>query len=206
LTPPPRTRQQRKQDSLRRLEHDVDAWVATADPAGGSPYLVPLSFLWDGRHLLVATPSASPTSRNLQATGRVRLAIGPTRDLVLIEGTVLQALAANQVPDQLGDAFAARTGSTRASWPAPTGTSGSSRGGCRPGARPTSWPGVSSCGMDAGWPPTECRVQPPRARAVGNRQAAGVARSVLSYRRWRSRSRLGWLVTRMPPCPGLPVG
>ena len=110
MTPPPRTRQQRKQDSLRRLEHDVDAWVATADPASGSPYLVPLSFLWDGRTLLVSTPSASPTSRNLQATGRVRLAIGPTRDLVLIEGTVLQALAANQVPDQLGDAFAARTG------------------------------------------------------------------------------------------------
>jgi hypothetical protein len=107
---PPRTRPQRKQDSLRRLEHDVDAWVATADPAGGSPYLVPLSFLWDGRHLLVATPSASPTSRNLQATGRVRLGIGPTRDLVLIEGTVLQALAASQVPDQVGDAFAAKTG------------------------------------------------------------------------------------------------
>jgi hypothetical protein len=58
-------------NSLRRLEHDVDAWVATADPASGSPYLVPLSFLWDGRHLLVATPSASPTSRNLQATGRL---------------------------------------------------------------------------------------------------------------------------------------
>ena len=110
MTSPPRTRQQRKQDSLRRLEHDVDAWVATADPASGSPYLVPLSFLWDGRHLLVATPSASPTSRNLQATGRVRLGIGPTRDLVLIEGTVLHALAASQIPDQVGDAFAAKTG------------------------------------------------------------------------------------------------
>jgi hypothetical protein len=56
--------------------------------------------------LLVATPSASPTSRNLQATGRVRLGIGPTRDLVLIEGTVLQALAASQIPDQVGEAFA----------------------------------------------------------------------------------------------------
>ena len=110
MTSPPRTRQQRKQDSLRRLEDDVDAWVATADPASGSPYLVPLSFLWDGRHVLVATPSASPTSRNLQATGRVRLGIGPTRDLVLIEGVVLQAVAASQIPDQVGDAFAAKTG------------------------------------------------------------------------------------------------
>jgi Pyridoxamine 5'-phosphate oxidase len=110
VTSPPRTRQQRTQDSLRRLDHDVDAWVATADPASGSPYLVPLSFLWDGRHVLVATLSASPTGRNLQVTGRVRLGIGPTRDLVLIEGTVLQVVAASEIPDQVGDAFAAKTG------------------------------------------------------------------------------------------------
>ena len=109
MTSPPRTPQQRKQDSLCRLEQDVDAWVATADPASGSPYLVPLSFLWDGQRLLVATPSASPTSRNLQATSKVRLGIGPTRDLVLIEGTV-QPLAAAEIPDQVGDAFAAKTG------------------------------------------------------------------------------------------------
>jgi hypothetical protein len=109
MTPPPRTPQQRKQDALHRLERDTDAWVATADPASGTPYLVPLSFLWDGSTLLVATPSSSPTSRNLQATGKVRLGIGPTRDLVLIEGTV-HALAATEIPDEVGDAFAAKTG------------------------------------------------------------------------------------------------
>ena len=87
----------------------MDAWVATADPASGSPYLVPLSFLWDGATLLVATPSSSPTSRNLRATGKVRLGIGPTRDLVLIEGTV-HALTATEVTDEVGDAFAAKTG------------------------------------------------------------------------------------------------
>jgi hypothetical protein len=110
MTPPPRTPQQRKQDTLDRLQHDVDAWVATADPGGGTPYLVPLSFLWDGETLLVATPSSSPTSRNLQATGKVRLGVGPTRDLVLIEGTVAASLAAGEVPDQVGDAFAAKAG------------------------------------------------------------------------------------------------
>jgi hypothetical protein len=31
MTPPPRTQEQRKQDTLNRLEHDIDAWVATAD-------------------------------------------------------------------------------------------------------------------------------------------------------------------------------
>jgi hypothetical protein len=39
---------------------------------------VPLSFLWDGATLLIATPAASPTSRNLQATGKVRLGVGPS--------------------------------------------------------------------------------------------------------------------------------
>jgi nitroimidazol reductase NimA-like FMN-containing flavoprotein (pyridoxamine 5'-phosphate oxidase superfamily) len=109
MTPPARTPEQRKQDALIRLEQDVDAWVATADPESGTPYLVPLSFLWDGVTLLVATQSSSPTSRNLQATGKVRLGIGPTRDLVLVEGTVL-ALEAAELKDEVGDAFAAKTG------------------------------------------------------------------------------------------------
>lgn len=104
-----RAPKQRKSDALNRLENDIDAWVATADRESGTPYLVPLSFLWDGTTFLIATPSSSPTSRNLLATGRVRLAIGPTRDLVLIEGTT-RALAATEIPDEVGDAFAAKTG------------------------------------------------------------------------------------------------
>ncbi len=110
MPPPPRAPQQRKQDTLDRLERDVDAWVATAGAAGGTPYLVPLSFLWDGGSVLLATPSSSPTARNLEATGKVRVGIGPTRDLVLIEGTVGQVLPAAEVPDEVGDAFAAKTG------------------------------------------------------------------------------------------------
>jgi hypothetical protein len=105
----PRAKEQRKRDALERLEHDVDAWVATADGEGGTPYLVPLSFLWDGATLLLATPTASPTGRNLLATGRVRLGIEPTRDLVLIQGTT-EATAAADVPAPVGYAFAARTG------------------------------------------------------------------------------------------------
>jgi hypothetical protein len=110
MTPPPRTPRQRRRDALDRLQRDVDAWVATADPARGTPYLVPLSFLWDGEALLVATPSHSPTGRNLRVTGKVRVGVGPTRDLVLIEGTVAAAVAAGDMPDQVGDAFAAKAG------------------------------------------------------------------------------------------------
>lgn len=71
--------------------------------------MVPLSFLWDGTTLLMATPSSSPTGRNLRATGRVRLGIGPTRDVVIIEG-LSEAMPAAEIPEDVGDAFAAKTG------------------------------------------------------------------------------------------------
>ncbi|MFE6756374.1 pyridoxamine 5'-phosphate oxidase family protein [Streptomyces sp. NPDC057684] len=107
--PPARTAKQRKQDTLDRLERDEDVWVATADGENATPYLVPLSFLWDGATLLLATPAASPTGRNLRSTGRARLGVGPTRDVVMIEGTA-QTLTAAELPGDVGDAFAAKTG------------------------------------------------------------------------------------------------
>ncbi|NES29815.1 pyridoxamine 5'-phosphate oxidase family protein [Micromonospora terminaliae] len=109
MVAPPRSRAQRWKDTLDRLDRDVDVWVATADPADCTPYLVPLSFLWDGKTLLLSTAVASPTGRNLLATGRVRLGVGETRDVVLVEGTV-ETLRAEELPDGVGDAFAAKTG------------------------------------------------------------------------------------------------
>ncbi|MFG2602614.1 pyridoxamine 5'-phosphate oxidase family protein [Streptomyces sp. NPDC048514] len=110
MTPPPaRSAEQRKKDTLHRLEHDVDAWVATAGPDGATPYLVPLSFVWDGSALLIATPAESPTGRNLVATGRARLGIGPTRDVVVVEGTV-RAVAPEDLPEEDAEVFAGKTG------------------------------------------------------------------------------------------------
>lgn len=103
----PRSREERKRDTLHRLEHDVDAWVATAED--GTPYLAPFSFLWDGAALLFAMPAASAVSRNLQATGKVQLGIGLTRDVILIHGTA-EAIAPVELTKELGDAFALKTG------------------------------------------------------------------------------------------------
>ena len=103
MTLPAQTPHQRKRDALSRLERDGDAWAATASE-GGTPYRAPLSFLWDGATLLIATPVSSPTGRNLQATGRVRLGIGPTRDVVVIEGAA-EALALTEIAAEVGDAF-----------------------------------------------------------------------------------------------------
>ena len=56
----PRSRGQRRRDTEQRLTRDVDVWVASAS-ADGAPYLVPLSFDWDGEALVVATPADSPS-------------------------------------------------------------------------------------------------------------------------------------------------
>jgi hypothetical protein len=72
---------------LEKLRGDVDLWVASADEAGRA-YLVPLSFYWDDSALTIATPRASRTARNLIRAGWARVALGPTRDVVIIEGSV----------------------------------------------------------------------------------------------------------------------
>lgn len=104
-----RSLEQRKQDTLDRLRQDVDAWVATADAESGTPYLVPLSYLWDGATLLLATLCESPTGRNLWASGEARLGIGGTRDVVLIDGAV-ETLPMDAISQEIGDAFAVKTG------------------------------------------------------------------------------------------------
>lgn len=89
---------------MRRLEQDIDAWVATA--AGGVPCLVPLSFHWDGAALYLSTLVTNPTAKNLTANGRVRLTLGETRDVVLIDGVATVATPS----DEVKAAFAKRAG------------------------------------------------------------------------------------------------
>jgi len=104
----PRPAGQRRRDTEHRLACDVDLWVATASP-DGLPYLVPLSFDWDGEVLLLATPRGSRTARNLAATGTVRLALGPTRDVSVIDG-VVEVLDIDALPEERAEAFARRAG------------------------------------------------------------------------------------------------
>jgi hypothetical protein len=100
----PRSLPQRKDDTMARLASDVDAWIATADPSGQA-YLLPLSFLWDGTGLVVATPLASVTGRNLSRGEPVRAGVGELRDVTMIDG-IPEVVADEAVKD----AFAARHG------------------------------------------------------------------------------------------------
>ena len=110
----PRSRAQRRRDPEHRLSHDVDVWVSSAS-ADGAPYLVPLSFDWDGETLLMATPTDSPTGRNLAATQAVRLGLGHTRDVSMIEGDV-EVLEIDALPQERGDRFAPRALATPYRW------------------------------------------------------------------------------------------
>jgi hypothetical protein len=63
MDPRPRSRAQRRRDTEHRLTNDIDVWVASAS-------------------------ADSPTGRSLATSGSVRLGLGRTRDVAMIEGTV----------------------------------------------------------------------------------------------------------------------
>ncbi|KLJ04632.1 pyridoxamine 5'-phosphate oxidase family protein [Streptomyces albidoflavus] len=104
----PRTRAERRRDTLARLGAERDVWLATAHPEHG-PYQVPLWFRWDGRAVWCCTAAASPTVRNLRADPRARLALPDSFDVVQMEGRAACFTAA-EVPGEAADGFAARFG------------------------------------------------------------------------------------------------
>ena len=89
---PPRTRDQRKADALSKLSADnADVWVASAgvgDSGVAEPYLVPVSLAWVDGCAVIAIPTTSRTFRNQGDTGRARLGVGPTRDVVMLDVVV----------------------------------------------------------------------------------------------------------------------
>ncbi len=87
MTEPARSFDQRRSDTLETLGSGVDLWVASAGETGEA-YLVPLSYYWDGSTLTMATPRAARTARNLIRSGWARVALGHTRDVVIVEGPV----------------------------------------------------------------------------------------------------------------------
>lgn len=86
----------------------VDVWVATASAAGGA-HLVPLSLAWIDERVVIAVPSSSVTARNLRAHATARLALGSTRDVVMIDA-VLERTVAVTDDETLWTAYTAQAG------------------------------------------------------------------------------------------------
>src|SRR3712207_5766519 len=102
-----RDRETRKADTLAMLATPaIDVWVATAS-AAGAPHLVPVSLAWVDERVVIAVEGSSATARNLTASGTARLAVGPTRDVVVIDAVLEEAV--DVVADEaLGAAYVAQ--------------------------------------------------------------------------------------------------
>jgi hypothetical protein len=81
----------------------IDVGVATASTAG-VPYLVPVSLAWVGERVVIAVEGSSVTARNLIAARAARLGVGPTRDVVMIDAVLEQAVDV-AADDALGAAY-----------------------------------------------------------------------------------------------------
>lgn len=107
MIPEARTRETRKADALAMLAAPaVDVWVATTSNAG-APHLVPVSLAWVDGRMVIAVEKSSVTARNLTASGVARLAVGPTRDLVMVDA-VLETAADVATDEALGEAYVAQ--------------------------------------------------------------------------------------------------
>jgi hypothetical protein len=84
----------------------IDTWVATAS-ADGKPHLVPLSLAWVDDRAVVAVEASSATARNLATSGRARLAVGPTRDVVVVDALLERSVEATD-DASLGAAYVAQ--------------------------------------------------------------------------------------------------
>lgn len=101
--PVPRTTTERREHALAQLRTQHQLWLATGSEAG--PHLIPVAYVWDGEHVVMATFEPSPTAANLRANGQARVAIGHHFDVTIIDGTVAFVAVADLEPD-LADAFA----------------------------------------------------------------------------------------------------
>lgn len=104
----PRNLAQRKADTLAKLATDDDIWVASTN-GPGDPCLVPLSFAWVQDRVILVTSRSNRTARNIGETSSAHLALGPTRDVVSLEG-VAEVRSIGELDKIDADAYAARTG------------------------------------------------------------------------------------------------
>jgi hypothetical protein len=106
---PPRSAARRKADTLDLLRAPAaDVWVATAsvDGATARPHLVPVSLAWlDDERVASAIGDSSRTARDLRAQPAARLAVGPTRDVVMIDAVAEEEHPVADAPAALTEQY-----------------------------------------------------------------------------------------------------
>jgi hypothetical protein len=103
----PRPPQQRKIDVLAKLgQVGLDGWVASGN--ADRAHLVPLAIAWTGELVIIAVSGTSPTARNITTSGKARIGLGPTRDVVMIDVVLDSAVAVREAPASVADQLAAQ--------------------------------------------------------------------------------------------------
>jgi hypothetical protein len=104
----PRNLDQRTDDALAILgARHADLWLASSP--GTTPaaaHLVPLSYAWTGEHVVVASPPNAVTTRNVIGSGRARLGLGGTRDVVMVDAVLDRSVTVDDADDELAGRYA----------------------------------------------------------------------------------------------------
>ena len=105
-----RSSEARKADALAKLTAvKANVWVASASPTG-AVHLVPVSHTWNGNQIVLATEPESRTVTNVTANPRVRLALGDSRDVVMIDAVLAETVTKSKASAELAEGYAAQAG------------------------------------------------------------------------------------------------
>jgi hypothetical protein len=105
-----RSPEERKADALSKLTAvEANVWIASASSTG-AVHLVPVTHTWNGNQIVLATEPGSRTMANVTANPRVRLALGETRDVVMIDAVLAEAVPKSKAATALAEGYAAQAG------------------------------------------------------------------------------------------------
>jgi len=105
-----RSPEERKAYALAKVTATrANVWVASASPTGGV-HLVPVTHTWNGSQYVLTTEPGSRTAANVTANPRVRLALGETRDVVMVDAVLVEAIPAADASVAVADSYASQAG------------------------------------------------------------------------------------------------
>ena len=85
-----RSPERRKADASAKITATkANVWIASGSPTGGV-HLVPVTHTWNGSQHVLTTEPRSRTVANVTANPRVRLALGETRDVVMVDAVLIK--------------------------------------------------------------------------------------------------------------------
>jgi hypothetical protein len=111
-----RSASERKAAILAALQRNVSLWLATAS-LSGKPHVIAVSTWWDGKSVVIATRSASPTGRNLEGNGLARLIIGSPDDVVIVDVEAADSVPVKEASADIVSGFKAAAGWDAANQP-----------------------------------------------------------------------------------------